>query len=66
MGKRCSEVYKVVKAKTERFRKSSVPSMIKMLNDCQRKKKLAFKKLDAVPVNHALFGPYHCDNVKLK
>ena len=40
--------------------------MIKMLNDCQRKKKFAFKKLDAVPVNYALFGPYHCDNDKLK
>ena len=66
MGKRCSEVYKVVRAQTERFRKSSVPSMIKMLNDCQRKKKEAFKKLDAVPVNHASFGPYHCDNDKLK
>ena len=66
MGKRGSEFYKVVRAQTERFRKSSIPFMIKMLNDCQRKKKDALKKIDAVPVNHAFFGPYHCDNDKLK
>ena len=29
---RGSEFYKVVKAQTERFRKSAIPSMIKMLN----------------------------------
>ena len=44
--------YKVVRAQTERFRKSAIPSMIKMLNDCQKRKKDTFKKLDAMPVNH--------------
>ena len=49
---RGSEFYKVVRAQTERFRKSAIPSMIKMLNDCQKRKKDTFKKLDAMPVNH--------------
>ena len=49
MQKRCPEHYKVLKIQTERFRKSAIPSMIKMLNDCQRKKREIFKKLDNVP-----------------
>ena len=32
------------KAQTEMFRKSAIPSMIKMLNDCQKSKKEKFKK----------------------
>ena len=32
------EFYRNVKAKTERFRKSAIPSMIKMLNDCHKRK----------------------------
>ena len=30
--KRCPEHFKVVRAQTERFRESSIPSMIKLLN----------------------------------
>ena len=30
----------------------AIPSMIKMLNDCQKRKKDTFKKLNAMPVNH--------------
>ena len=50
---RGSEFYKVAKAQTERFRKSAIPSMITMLNDCQKRKKEKFKKLDTMPVNRA-------------
>ena len=39
MTKRNTEFYKVVKANTERFRKSAVPSMIRQLNDYQKKKR---------------------------
>ena len=60
-----SESYKVARSHTERFRKSAIPSMIKMLNDCQRQKKETLKKLDAMPVNHVCFSLYHCDNNKL-
>ena len=52
MQKRYPEYYKVVKSQTERFRKSAIPSMLKMLNGCQREKRVTFKKLDAMPVNH--------------
>ncbi len=62
--KRCPEYYKVVKTQTERFRKSAIPSMIKILNDCQRVKRETFKKLNAMPVNNALLCQYHCDNNK--
>ena len=61
MQKRSPEHYKVVKAQTERFGNSAIPSMIKMLNDCQRKKSDIFKKLDNMPVNHVHMSPYHCD-----
>ena len=50
-----------IKTQTERFRKSAIPSMIKTLNDCQRKKRETFKKLDNVPVNHVFYSPYRCD-----
>ena len=43
MQKRSPEYYKVVKAQTERFGNSAIPSMIKMLNDCQSKKSDTFK-----------------------
>ena len=62
MEVRSSEFYKVVKAQTERFKKSVIPSMIKMLNDCQKRKEDTFKKLDAMPVNRVYFS--HCDNNK--
>ena len=59
MDVRSSEFYKVTKAQTERFRKSAIPSMIKMLNDDQKGKEETFKKLNAMPVNHVFFSPYH-------
>ena len=40
---RCPEFYKVVRSHTERFRKSAMPSMIQMLNSCQKQKKETFK-----------------------
>ena len=55
MQKRYPEYYKVVRAQTEPFRKSAIPSMIKLLNDCHREKTETFKKLDTMPVNHACF-----------
>ena len=53
MEVRNSEFFKVVKAKT-RFRMSALPSMIKMLNACQKSKIDTFKKLKAMPVNEWL------------
>ena len=45
MQKRCPEYYKVIKTQTERFRKSAISTihMIKMLNDCQKKKREPFE-----------------------
>ena len=59
MNVRSCEFYKVTKAQTERFRKSAIPSMIKMLNDYQKGKEVTLKKLNAMPVNHVFFSPYH-------
>ena len=61
MQKRFPEYYKVTKAQTERFRKSSIPYMLKLLNEVQAKKREALKKLDIIPVNHVCSSPYHCD-----
>ena len=52
MQKRSPEYYKIVRAQTERFKKSAIPSMLRMLNECQREKRDTFRKLDAMPVNH--------------
>ena len=52
MQKRCPEHFRVVRAQTERFRKSAIPYMIKLLNDVQRRKRETLKKLDIMPVNH--------------
>ena len=66
MEVRGSEFYKVDRYKTERFRKSAIPFMIKMLNDKQRETVETYKKLKAViPVNHVCTSLYHCDNNKL-
>ena len=66
MTKRNAEFYKVVKANTERFKKSAVPSMIRQLNDFQKKKKDILSKVDAMPVNSVSCRPYHCDINKQK
>ena len=66
MEVRNSQFYRVDKYKTERFRKSAIPFMIKLLNDKQRETKESFKKLNAIiPVNHVCTSLYHCDNNKL-
>ena len=64
MDKRCPEFYQVVKAQTERYRKSAIPSMIRMLNSYRKKKFEILKKIDIMPVNNVLSSPYHCDNKK--
>ena len=67
MQKRNSYVYQGVRAYTERFRKSAIPSMLRILNECEAKKQKKFKKLDAlVPVNYVLSSPYHCDNKNIQ
>ena len=64
MKKRGSDFYRSEKVKTERFKRSAIPFMTKMLNDYQRKKKVTFDKLDSMPVNNVYNGLYHCDNNK--
>ena len=44
MEKRSSNANKVVRAQTERFRKSAIPSMVKMLNASESKKRKLFRK----------------------
>ena len=67
MQKRDSNAFKVVRAQTERLRKSAIPSMIKMLNSYESGKRKLLKQLDlSVPVNHGFASPYHCDNNKQK
>ena len=65
MEKRCPEFYKVVRMQTERFKKSAIPSMLKMLNSYHKKQNETFRKLDAVPVNNVYHSLYHCDINKL-
>ena len=52
MIKRNPEFYKVVKTQTERFRKSAIPSMIRMLNSYQKRKNDTLKKIATMPVNN--------------
>ena len=67
MQKRNSCVYQGVRSFTERFRKSAVPSMLKMLNDYEAEKHKKFKQLDSiVPVNYVCNGPHHCDNKNIQ
>ena len=63
MTKRNTDAYKVVRASTERFRKSAIPSMVKLLNEHEAKKQKQFKKLSSImPVNYVCNSLYHCDN----
>ena len=64
IDKRCPEFYQVVRAQTERFKRSAIPSMIRMLNSYQKKNLETLKKIDFMPVKNVLFSPYHCDNKK--
>ena len=52
MRKRNAEKFIVTKALTERFRKSAIPSMQRLLNKNDKEKKEIFKVIDStVPVN---------------
>ena len=67
MLKRDSNAFKVVRAQTERYRKSAIPFMIRMLNSCESEKRKLLKQLDPpVPVNYGCTSLYHCDNDKQK
>ena len=67
MTKRNTDAYKVVRASTERFRKSAIPSMVKLLNEHEAKKQKQFKKLRTIiPVNYVCNSPHHCDNKNIQ
>ena len=48
MTKRKPGAYRVVRASTERFQKSAIPSMVKLLNEHEAKKQKQFKKLSTI------------------
>ena len=53
MKKRNAEKFIVTKALTERFRKSAIPSMQRLLNKNDKEKKEIYKVIDStVPVNY--------------
>ena len=53
MTKRNAEKFIVTKAITERFRKSAIPSMQRLLNKDDKRKRDFFKIIEnSVPVNH--------------
>ena len=64
MVKRSCEKYIVKKAKTERYRKSAIPSMQRLLNQAEKEKSEIFKRIDdTVPVNYdCMLYSYHCEN----
>ena len=63
MLKRDSNAFKVVRAQTERLRKSAIPFMVRQLNGYRSDKRKLLKQVDSsVPVNYGSVSPYHCDN----
>ena len=53
MDKRVKEVYRIRRANTERFRKSAIINMQKMLNNEASKKREIMKKIsNYMPVNY--------------
>ena len=53
MDKRVKEIYSIRSAKTERFRKSALISMQKMLNNEAAEKRKQMRKIsNYMPVNH--------------
>ena len=53
MEKRSGEKFIVTKASTERLRKSAIPSMQRLLNTDDKKKRKIFKTIEnTVPVNN--------------
>ena len=67
MTKRKPGAYRVVRAAAERFQKSAIPSMVKLLNEHEAKKQKQFKKLSTIiPVNYVCNSPHHCDNKNIQ
>ena len=55
MEKRSGEKFMVKKAFTERYKRSAIPSMQRLLNTSEKEKTDIFKKIDStVPVNYEL------------
>ena len=53
MEMRSGEKFVVKKAKTERYKKSAIPCMQRLLNDSEKEKLEIFKKINStVPVNY--------------
>ena len=53
MDKRNASKFVVTKALTERYRRSSIPSMQRLLNNAEREKREILKKIEnTVPVNY--------------
>ena len=53
MEKRSNEKFVVTKAMTERYRRSSIPSMQRLLNNAEKERsKLMSKIINTVPVNY--------------
>ena len=64
---RNKEKYVVNIARTERYKKSAIPFMQRLLNnDVCEKKKIIKKINEIVPVNNGSFYPYHCENKAYK
>ena len=56
MEKRSGEKYSVNKAFTERYRRSAIPNMQRLLNNLEKEKKKIFRKIEnSVPVNYAFY-----------
>ena len=63
MEKRNIEKYIVNNAKTERYRKSAIPSMQRLLNQSEREKSEILKRIkNYCPSELWLFLSYHCEN----
>ena len=55
MKKRSGEKFVVKKAFTERYKRSAIPSMQRLLNNSEKEKTEIFRKIDStVPVNYEL------------
>ena len=56
MDKRSGEKFIVNKAFTERYRRSAIPNMQRLLNNVEKEKKKIFRKIEnSVPVNYEFY-----------
>ena len=64
MEKRKDQKFVVTKALTERYRRSSIPSMQRLLNKAEKERSEMMKKIErTVPVNYdAYLYSYHWEN----